>query len=182
MRFILVLTLFCLSSRIAFSSELEEVRKAFYRASFEQEACERIYNKIKDRNYDQQPLLLGYQGVYQAIMAKYLWNPFSKWWYFHSGVEQLETAIARDGDNIELIFLRFSVQTNCPDFLGYNSKIESDKEFIIRQMHDRRVLFHYREFMDDIVNYLMGSEHLSGEEKEFLIEVRATLKSPAFSS
>jgi hypothetical protein len=182
MRLIVFLILFGSFCHPVNASELDEVRKAFYRASMEQEVCEEIYNKIKDRNYSEKPLLLGYRGVYQAIMAKYLWNPFSKWWYFRSGVEQLETAISKDNDNIELIFLRFSIQTNCPEFLGYNSKITSDKDFILTQMHDKKVVWEYRTFMADIINYLMDSKFLSEKEKEFLTQVRADLKSINFSS
>lgn len=154
------------------ASELDKVRSAFYKASFEQETCENIYNAIKNNNYEQEPVMMGYQGVYQAIMAQYVWNPITKWWYFKSGVENLELAIQKEQRNIELIFLRFSVQTNCPSFLGYSDNINEDKEFILEKLLDPAVRKRYQPFIGDIVNYMLSSEKLSEAEKSSIYAFR----------
>ena len=44
----------------------------------------------------------------------------------------LEVAIEADKTCFELRFLRFVAQTNVPSFLGYNDRIENDKNFILK--------------------------------------------------
>ena len=174
MRFLFILSVFSsLLFQTTAATELEEVRKAFYQASMKQEVCELIYNKIKDEDYTKSPIMLGYQGVYQAIMAKYAWNPFTKWWYFKTGVNHLEEAIRMKDNSIELIFLRFAVQTNSPSFLGYNENIEKDKAFIMKSIQDKNTRSTYRVFIKDIINYMMGSEYLNAQEKAVLTEFGA---------
>jgi hypothetical protein len=163
------LILFLLGTNVlVHATDLDKVRASFYKASFQQEICESIYNEIKDKDYQKEPIMLAYQGVYQAIMAQYVWNPFTKWWYFKTGVESLEEAIVEEKENIELIFLRFSIQTNCPSFLGYNENIIEDKTFIMKGLLDSSIRTQYQPFVGDIINYLMATDQLTAEEKKSL--------------
>jgi hypothetical protein len=82
------------------------------------------YDKI---NY---PVLVGYKACGTMMMAKYVFNPFSKLSYFRRGKKILETVIAANSDVVELRFLRYSIQTNAPSFLGYNKHIAEDKMFL----------------------------------------------------
>ena len=42
----------------------------------------------------------------------------------------MEQAIINDLENVELRFLRLSIQLHTPDVLHYNAQIKSDKQFI----------------------------------------------------
>lgn len=64
------------------------------------------------------------------LMAKYVFNPFSKFSYFKKGKNMLEKAVHADKNNIELRFLRYTIQTNIPAFLGYNDDLETDRLFL----------------------------------------------------
>ena len=64
------------------------------------------------------------------IMAKHVFNPFSKLSYFNKGKLILEKAIQAEGKNVELRFLRYSIQTNVPAFLGYKSNLKNDYNFL----------------------------------------------------
>lgn len=50
---------------------------------------------------------------------------------FKKGHELLETAIAKDPENVEYRFLRLAVQEHVPGVLKYNKDIDADKAFII---------------------------------------------------
>jgi hypothetical protein len=51
---------------------------------------------------------------------------------FNTGKKMLEESIASDSSNIELRFIRFTIQSNCPKVLRYNKEIPSDKNFILK--------------------------------------------------
>jgi len=73
---------------------------------------------------------LGYLGGLQTIWAKHVFSPISKINTFKQGKKKIEQAIKKEPDNVELRFIRLSVQKNAPSFLGYKSNIYDDTEFI----------------------------------------------------
>lgn len=77
--------------------------------------------------------LQGYQGAVTIVLAKHTINPYKKYSYFQTGKAKLEKAIANDMNNVELRFLRYSIQTNLPKFLEYNQQINEDKQFLQKQ-------------------------------------------------
>lgn len=175
-KIVLILLVTVLTSSLVSASDLQYFRKSFYKASTEQAACESVYNKIKDKDYSSDPVLLGYQGVYQAIMAKYVWNPFTKLWYFQNGTQDLEAAIKRDEKNIELIFLRFSIQISSPSFLGYNDNIKEDKAYIMNGIFNKETRDKYHHFIPDIINYMAGTNYVTEDEKERMMKVKKLLE------
>jgi hypothetical protein len=68
------------------------------------------------------------------LMAKHAFNPFSKLSYFKKGKLMLESAIKADQTNVELRFLRYTIQTNVPGFLNYSSDKNLDRTFITQSL------------------------------------------------
>ena len=68
------------------------------------------------------------------LMAKHVINPFSKLSYFKKGKLMLENAIKADYTNVELRFLRYTIQTNVPGFLNYTSEKNLDRTFIAQSL------------------------------------------------
>ena len=64
------------------------------------------------------------------LISKHSINPLEKLSFFKLGVLWLESSIENDFCNIELRFLRLSVQNNAPSFLNYNNYIEEDKNYL----------------------------------------------------
>jgi hypothetical protein len=79
-------------------------------------------------------LFMGYRGAAKMILAKHAGNPFKKLNLFNDGKNILESAIASDTANVELRYLRLTIQSNIPKFLGYNSMIDADKIFLSREV------------------------------------------------
>ena len=79
-------------------------------------------------------MLFGYRGGATMLMAKHAFNPFSKLSYFKKGKLMLESAINADHTNVELRFLRYTIQTNVPGFLNYNSDKNLDRTFISQSL------------------------------------------------
>lgn len=73
---------------------------------------------------------MGYRAGATMLMAKHSLNPFNKLSYFKKGKTMLEKAIQAENNNVELRFLRYTIQTNVPSFLGYSSELIKDRSFL----------------------------------------------------
>lgn len=98
-----------------------------------------VSKKLNDR-FDKteiggNPLLNGYKGAFIMAKGKHAVNPFKKLGYFNDGKAMLEAAIETDLENIELRFLRLTMQVNIPSFLGYNENRKADRDFIKQNLH-----------------------------------------------
>lgn len=105
------------------------------------EATTRQYlgSATKDFSESKMPIYEAYLGVGNFLMAKHVFSPFSKLSYFKKGKMQLEGAIAKEPNNLEMRFLRYTSQVEMPDILGYKQSISADKKFILE---------HYKESND----------------------------------
>jgi uncharacterized protein YehS (DUF1456 family) len=108
---------------------LIQLRQIYAKAPSKETDCKQMLKMLEKVN-DQQPLLYGYKGCATMIMAKHSFNPMNKLSYFKRGKNMLEHAISKDSNNIELRYLRLSIQLNAPAFLGYKSRISKDKKLI----------------------------------------------------
>lgn len=87
-----------------------EVRSAFQKAAIEERSCSGLIKMLEVYNENNNPLLAGYKACATMMMAKYVFNPFTKLSYFSKGKSLLEKCIKADKQNIELRFLRYTVQ------------------------------------------------------------------------
>ena len=72
----------------------------------------------------------GYEGAINCKIASCEKTPKNKLDYFKKGALQLEEAIKKDENNIELRFLRLLIQENAPPIVKYNKDIKKDCLFI----------------------------------------------------
>lgn len=108
------------------------------------------------------PLSIGYKGSATMLLAKHSVNPFRKYKYFNEGKSFLEEAIKLDSTSAELTYLRFSVQTNCPSFLGYNTCIQKDKLFLLNVIKNISDV----DLKNNIISVLKNSKHVNENEKQ----------------
>lgn len=80
------------------------------------------------------PLIEGYLGVMETMLAEEVFWPLEKLDYFNRGKKKIERAIDKDKDDPELRYLRLLVQLNAPKFLSYDESIESDFNFFINNI------------------------------------------------
>ena len=109
---------------------LSSIRLKFHNSTSSEKVCKELIKQLQPYNEKNNPLLLGYKGGATMLMATHVVNPFSKLSYFKNGRIALEKAIQADKNNVELRFLRYTVQTNIPSFLGYSSHLEKDRIFL----------------------------------------------------
>jgi len=117
-----------------------------------------LYNKLKNVE-NPEPILKGYIGAVNMARARHA--PLSqKRMYLRKGIDLLEQAIKEKPKNTELLFLRLTIQSKLPSFLGYNDNIDEDKKFVLANYNNSPPPLKER-----IANFITKSEDFTEEEK-----------------
>ena len=125
-----LLLLFPLFLNAQSDEELLKLCRSSIDKAFKEEAvAKKMYEGLQHQNGEHN-LLYGYRGAVEMSFGKHESGLIKKGKYFSSGKEILEEAISNDPDNVELIFLRYTIQYNVPGFLGYNDNLEEDRAFL----------------------------------------------------
>lgn len=156
--------LFVLVSYVGFAQtlNLHDVRKDFNKGVQDAKLCKKYLSLLQENA--KSPLEKGYEAAFHMFMAKHTSNPFKKMSYFNGGKKLLEKQIKSDPNNTELRFIRLCIQYYIPDYLGYKSNIEEDKNFLVANLHklsDERT-------KDIIYKYLKGANMYNEQELSLL--------------
>ena len=122
------------------------------------------------------PLITGYTGTLQALKAKHHWNPYYKVKYVKDAEKIFAKAIAADPHNIEIRFLRFSVDYKLPRLLGYTKNMEADKDEIIAQLTQKNYSADNKDMVITIINFLLDANMHTAAENIYLHKQLALLK------
>jgi hypothetical protein len=124
---VLLSAMFFLASSNA--SDLDVVRANYNKVASDKKLCKVMISEL-EKTKDNSATHLAYLGASQTIWANHVFSPISKLNTFKLGKENIEKAIETEPDNVELRFIRLSIQKNAPGFLGYKSNLKEDTEFI----------------------------------------------------
>ena len=126
-----VVLLFLATNSYANQPSQTEVRSLFQKAVIEENSCRYLIKMLDSYNENNNSILAGYKACATMILAKYAFNPFAKLSTFLKGRILLEKCIALNKQNLELRFLRFTIQSKAPFFLGYRSSLKEDGSILI---------------------------------------------------
>lgn len=113
------------------NSDLNEVRASYSKAVLDKKLCKKMIEEL-ELSKEKSVIALAYLGAYQTIWANHVFNPLSKLATFKKGKNNIESAISKEPENVEIRYIRFSVQKNAPSFLGYNSHLKEDRDFLVK--------------------------------------------------
>jgi hypothetical protein len=112
--------------------DLDKIRGLYHRAAeIKQDAAQLNQLMLQVDSGSAVPVLICYKGANEIIQAKYSLNPIVKLEKFNKGKELIKKAINRDMLNLEIRFIRYSIQSNLPAFLGYHDDLSKDKQFLL---------------------------------------------------
>lgn len=140
-------------------------------------------SKINDSLYNalaampnKSPLITGYIGTLQALKAKHHWNPYFKLKHVKDAQKTFAKAVTADPHNMEIRFLRFSVDFKLPRLLGYTKNLEADKDEIIAQLTQKNYTADNKDLVITIINFLKEANMHTAAEDAFLTKQLALLK------
>jgi hypothetical protein len=133
MRIFVILCLFIYSFSFA-QLKLEDLRVNFKEAISSEKTC-KYYIDLLEKHKTDNSTYLAYFGAFQTIYANHVYNPINKLKYFNKGKENIEKAILLNQNDVDIRFIRYSIQKNCPKILGYRKNLIEDEKFLIENFN-----------------------------------------------
>jgi hypothetical protein len=121
-------------------------------------------NKLPDKT----ALILGYTGTLEALKAKHSWNPYNKIKYVNQSLKTLQKAIDMDKENLEIRFMRFSIEFYTPSFLGFSKDLAQDKKEIVKHYQNENFGLADRELIKNVAKFMIESKKCSSAEVKIL--------------
>lgn len=143
--------------------DIKQVRLDYYEAVNSENAAAEFYDKLKKSDLSE-PLLLAYYGAAEAVKAKHAWNPYNKIAYLKRGMKNLETAVSKSRDNLEIRFLRFSLEHYIPGFLGFNKHLEEDRKKIVELIQRKQTGLVDKTLLSNIISFMKESKRCTAAE------------------
>ncbi len=161
---ILSITLFLKKSIVlAQETPLPEIRNMFNEA-IKSESSREKFCRLMAKQPTKEPIMLAYKGTAKALEAKVGWNPLSRIANLKEADRLFERAIAQEPRNIEMRFLRFSMQFYIPKWLGLSDNLYEDKQTIIQNIQDYKSLNIDDGVLDWIQEFMIDSGYCSQSE------------------
>ncbi|WP_162052745.1 hypothetical protein [Pontibacter pamirensis] len=146
---------------------VSKLRLQYLQASKEEAVAKQFHKKMSAYS-ENDPLLLAYKAASEAVMAKYVWNPYSKLKQVRTANAIFEDAVALDKDNAEIRFLRFTLQHYVPRYLNLSGQVEEDKDLIISSLQDYPNSGMSKPLARTIRDFMLTKDHCTEAEKKIL--------------
>ena len=145
------------------------LRRHYELAAADKAAGEKFYKLLADYK-ERDALVLGYKAASEAIRARDA-SMLNKLSYVQDAAKTFEQAVSIDPKNPEIRFLRFSVESNLPAFLGLSKHVDEDKEMLLNA-----ALSHPNSGLDaeafrTVRGFLVGRGHVSEADAQRLNKV-----------
>ncbi|GAB2953944.1 hypothetical protein GCM10027048_19040 [Hymenobacter coalescens] len=133
-----------------------------YRQAAADEAASRRFHQLMSAYAEANPVVLAYKAASEAILAKHTGGLFDKLDRVKSASRQFDEAVVMSPRNPEIRFLRFSVESNLPSFLGASKHVDEDRTFLTQIL-----LQHPKSGLDSeafrvVREFMLQNQHVSG--------------------
>lgn len=146
------------------------LRRHYELAAADKAAGEKFYKLLADYK-DRDALVLGYKAAAEAIRARDA-SMFNKLTYVQDAAKTFEQAVGLDPQNPEIRFLRFSVESNLPAFLGLSKHVDQDKEMLLSAALSHPGSGLDSEAFRTVRNFLVERGHVSEGDAQRLSKVK----------
>ncbi|RAK66087.1 hypothetical protein [Hymenobacter edaphi] len=135
-----------------------------YRQAAHDEAASRHFHQLMSQYTADNALVLAYKAAAEAILAKHTGGLFDKLDRVKTAGRLFDHAVSLDPKHPEIRFLRFSIESNLPSFLGASKHVQEDKGLLVQTLlaHPRSGLD--AEAFQAVRDYLVQGKHLSDEQ------------------
>jgi hypothetical protein len=147
--------------------DLKVLRKQMVIAVEKSKTTDSLYKSLSDIK-EKNGITNGFIGALLALKAKYAWNPYSKVKYLNRSEKLFKQAVTADPHNIEIRFMRFSIEHNVPAFLGFNKDLAVDAENIIAQLDKKNYGTADKELTIAIIKFLLHSKRCTAAQNQVL--------------
>jgi hypothetical protein len=167
----IIISLFSITKASTNFNDINYIRKEFNLALEDENKATLLHSQLSNLKPASNTLQYAYLGATEALLAKYAFNPFSKMSYVNSALDKLNMAVALSKNDIEIRYMRFTVESNMPAFLGLNKHIDEDKNTIVNQLCRTKINRDNAEMYFVFANGIINSNFCNNQEKKLLLPV-----------
>jgi tetratricopeptide (TPR) repeat protein len=153
------------------SYQAAELRDYYQKASKCGQTAE-AFHKFMSAYTGKDPVILGFKGASEAVMAKYAWSPYNKLKHLKTSAAIFEQAVKLDPDNAEIRFLRYTVEYYVPRYLNLSGHVEEDRKIILNSLYNYPKSGLNPEPVKIMRDFLLTANHLNEQEKQQLRTIK----------
>ncbi|QIL39985.1 hypothetical protein G7074_12350 [Pedobacter sp. HDW13] len=109
-------------------------------------------------------LVTGYTGTLEALKAKHSWNPYNKIKFVSRSLKTMKKAIDMDKEDMEIRFMRFSIEFYTPSFLGFSKDLAEDKKEIVKHYQNGNFGLADEELVRNVAKFMIDSKRCTDTE------------------
>ena len=171
MKYLLILLCFTMPYEVASATikrdDISNIKHAMMLAVESSKVTDSLYTELTALN-SPSALIIAYAGTLEALKAKHSWNPYQKLKYVARSKKTLGKALKAEPNNLEIRFMRFSIQHYTPAFLGYSKELAEDRQMIIKQFSKKNFGQTDAAFRSSIAKFMITSDRCTPEEVKLL--------------
>jgi len=143
--------------------EINVLKMEVVKAVDDSHLTDSLYHKIV-KLPGKNALLVGYMGTLQALKAKHSWNPYNKIKYVSLAIKTMKQAISLDPENMEIRFMRFSIEHFTPAFLGFSKDLEADRKEIVKHYQNHSFATADEALVKNVARFMVDSKRCTPDE------------------
>ncbi|MNK46755.1 hypothetical protein D3C87_655450 [compost metagenome] len=120
--------------------------------------------KSLDKLSNKTALITGYTGTLEALKAKHSWNPYNKIKFVSRSLKTMKKAIEMDKEDMEIRFMRFSIEFYTPSFLGFSKDLAEDKKEIVKHYQNGNFGLADKELVRNVAKFMIDSKRCTDTE------------------
>lgn len=139
------------------ANQIDEIRNLFNTAHASQEDCQSLLDLTA---LSSDSLHKAYHAAATMVSSKFIVNPFKIGAVFRTGKNDLEDLISEHFDDVEMHFLRYTIQLNTPKFIGYHRNIDADRTILrdyLKSNPDSELSKHMMVFIQNTNDQLLSA-------------------------
>ena len=140
-------------------STLSSLRQYYAEAQTKESSADKLIELNKGSS---DALMIAYNGAAHVFLANHYFNPYSKLTTLNTGLKSINQAVNSATEDVEIRFIRFSIEENIPGFVPFTSHISNDKAFLLKKISKQHSYF------STMKAYLLASASLSAQEKAII--------------
>lgn len=160
--FVFLLSFQSVSAQLT-QKEIEVLKTDMVKAVDDSKLTNSLFTKL-NKLPNKTPLVIGYTGTLEALKAKHSWNPYNKIKYVSRSLKTLQNAINLDGENMEIRFMRFSIEHFTPSFLGFSKDLDIDRKEIIKHYQNKNFASASEEFIKNVAKFMIETKRCTASE------------------
>lgn len=120
------------------------------------------------------PLIIAFTGTAEALKAKHAWNPYNKLRFIMKASKTMRKAVDGDPNNVDIRFMRFSIQHFTPVFLGYSKELDEDRKFLVQSVSKKQFGTFDSVMVQKVLKFLIDSQRCTPEELVILKKIQSS--------